>query len=155
AADADVYYCRTASATLLSIALWCRTRRRTCLFAAANDSDARFRAGSPTIPLHGWRRIPYIAGLGLASCALAQHELQRLDFQLRGLRAFVVPNAVELPALASDGAAPGPNPEAKVVLAVGRIVPQKRPERIVDLARRLPHRSFVLVGGGTPSALER
>ena len=32
---------------------------------------------------------------------------------------------------------------------VGRIVPRKRPEIVVDLAQRFPHVRFVIIGGGS------
>jgi glycosyltransferase involved in cell wall biosynthesis len=154
-ANADVYYCRAVSNSLLPTALWSRANGKVCVYAAAHDSDTALRVRELRLPVRGWRRIGYVAGLHLANRVLAQHEYQRSAFLRLGVRASVVPNAVELPDRSRIQRNGGLASSGGYVLAIGRIDPQKRPELVLRLARTLAHRRFVLLGGGKAAAVDR
>jgi glycosyltransferase involved in cell wall biosynthesis len=154
AADADVYYVRAASLSLPFLCLWTRANGRTCVYAAANDWDALLDARGLRVPLQGWRRVLYVSGLYLSDLVLAQHEQQVRAFARLGVRARVVANAIDIGGSIHTGPRQGPSAPPSVV-AIGRLDSQKRPELIVELARRLPDRRFIVIGGGTPAQSER
>jgi glycosyltransferase involved in cell wall biosynthesis len=108
------------------------------VFLAASDKDA-----IPALPGLTRRRARwwYLRALRGADALVAQTELQRRLFRENfGLDAHVIPNPVELPSTPVD---PGAN---NVVLWLSTYKPIKRPEWFLELARRLPHLRFVMVG---------
>jgi glycosyltransferase involved in cell wall biosynthesis len=94
-----------------------------------------------------WRdRKIYEYGLRNADLIVAQSEQQRtLLKQNYGLKSEVLDMAVDMPS--------GPQPAKDIdVLWVSNFRPVKRPEVVLDLARRLPNVKFVMAGGALPGA---
>jgi glycosyltransferase involved in cell wall biosynthesis len=147
AADADIYYQRTPGAATAVSGLFAKWYRRRFLYAAACDLDLagdterlfRRRGGLRDLQL-------YRLGLKLADVIVAQHERQAADcWQWHRRTAQVVPSCYEMPA---DGRA---NADG-VVLWVSVLRAGKRPELFLELARRLPHLRFRIVGGQSTQA---
>src|SRR5207249_646738 len=83
----------------------------------------------------------YLRALRGADARVAQTEVQqRLFSENFGVDTTVIPNPVALPPSAVDVAA------NTTVLWLSTYKPSKRPEWFVELARRLPQLSFVMVG---------
>lgn len=138
AADADVYYLRSASMLAGVLDAFCRGRGRRSIYAAASDADfdpplrqIRF-ARDRWLYRRGLRRVDRIVVQNAA-----QLEACR---RLFGREATLIPSCYELPPDSTPGG-------GSDVLWVGRMERGKRPELALEVARRLPHRRFVLVGG--------
>jgi glycosyltransferase involved in cell wall biosynthesis len=143
AADADIYYSRSASMWLGVIAQFCRRRGRRVIYAGASDKD--FVPGQGGQIRYARDRWLYRRGLAAADAIVAQNELQRATCKATyGREPVVIPSCYELPerkAAAED-----------LVLWVGTLHVNKRPELLLDIAERLPRRRFVMVGGPGPNA---
>jgi glycosyltransferase involved in cell wall biosynthesis len=140
-ADADIYYCRAASMWLWLVTEFCRRHGRRSIYAGASDMDFAPDVGGQM--RHARDRWLYRRGLAAVDAIVAQNEVQRAScLQNYGREAVVVPSCYQIPERQS--AAPG---EKNLVLWVGMLHQNKRPELFLDIAARLPHRRFVLVGG--------
>ncbi len=144
--DADIYYQRAAGALTGVTATFAKRYGRRFVYAAAHDLDlARDQTWKLFQRRAGWRdRQLFQLGLKLADDVVAQHMGQVRDSQRwYGRAATLVPSCYALP----------PNHRADpngVVLWVSALRTWKRPELFLELARRLPHLRFRMVGG--PSA---
>jgi glycosyltransferase involved in cell wall biosynthesis len=139
-AGADVYYSRSAGMLAGVVAEFCRRRGRRSIYAAASDAD--FLPGGGDQIRYARDRWLYRRGVVLADCVVAQNELQRERCRaLYGREALVIPSCYTLP---DERAASRPG---DTVLWVGVMRAGKRPEIFLELARRLPQRRFVMVGG--------
>jgi glycosyltransferase involved in cell wall biosynthesis len=119
---------------------FCRRRGRRSIYAAASDAD--FLPGGGDQIRYARDRWLYRRGVVLADCVVAQNELQRERCRaLYGREALVIPSCYTLP---DERAASRPG---DTVLWVGVMRAGKRPEIFLELARRLPQRRFVMVGG--------
>lgn len=139
---ADIYYQRSAAHLTGIIAEFCRRHGARSVYAGASDMD--FVAGRQQIRYardrwlfeHGLRRVDRI---------VAQNAAQR-DACRRyyGRDAVIIPSCYEIPepSRARAGAA-----AQDAVLWVGTVHDYKQPEILLDIARRLPHRRFVMIGG--------
>ncbi len=144
--DADIYYQRAASGITGVIGLFARRYGRRFVYAAACDLDlARDQTQKLFQRRGGWRdRQLFQLGMKLADDVLAQHEGQARDCERwYGRAATLVPSCYAVP---SGHCA---NPDG-VVLWVSALRTGKRPELFLEMARRLPHLRFRMVGG--PSA---
>lgn len=141
--DADVYYQSPAGAVTGITAWFCRRNGKR--FIARIASDLACIPGKQLIRFWRDRKI-YEYGLRNADLIVAQSEQQRaLLRQNYGLKSEVLDMAVELPS--------GPRPDQDIdVLWVSNLRPVKRPEVVLDLARRLPDVRFTLAGGSLPGA---
>lgn len=138
-ADADVYYQSLASANTGITAWFCRRHGRRFVFRIS--SDAYCIPGEQLIRFWRDRKI-YEYGLKRADVIAAQTTYQQqLLKQHYGLDSQVVNMVVELPQTTAA-------PKDIDVLWVSNLRPVKRPELVIDLARRLPNVRFVVVGGG-------
>jgi glycosyltransferase involved in cell wall biosynthesis len=142
-ADADVYYHNCAEYVTGQVALWSRRQGRAFVYAAASDTDCDPRL--PALPKRR-ERVLYRYGLRQADRVIVQTRAQQ-----RRLRDGFGLDAVVLP-LPCPGPAPGeytprerPQPGAPV-LWVGRVAPEKRPFRLLELAEACPELTFQLVG---------
>jgi glycosyltransferase involved in cell wall biosynthesis len=138
AADADIYYYRSSAMWVAVVAEFCRRNGRRSIYAGASDQDFAPDAGGQ-IPLARDRWL-YRQGIAAVDRIVAQNEEQvRSCLATHGRHAVVIPSCYEPPAMTRS------NPD--VNLWVGRIHPNKRPELLLELARRLPQHRFVMVGG--------
>jgi glycosyltransferase involved in cell wall biosynthesis len=145
-ADADVYYQSQAGYNTGLVAWFCRRHGKR--FAFRISSDAYCIPDKQLAKL--WRdRKAYAYGVRRADLIIAQTEYQRqllrthfkLDSELANL-------AVEVPA-------PARAPKDIDVLWVANFRAVKRPDLVIELARRSPHLNFVVVGGGQEEYAQR
>ena len=141
-ADADVYYQSCAGALTGIVAEFCRQRGKIFVFRIAHDSDCL--PGQQLIQYWRDRKI-YEYGLRHAHLIAAQGTRQ-VDLLRDNYRLESVPvnMAVELPT--------GSDPVNRDidVLWVNNLRPFKRPELAIALARSLPNRRVVMIGGPAP-----
>jgi len=135
-ADADIYYQRASGPLSAFMVAFARQHRRLSVYAAASDRD--FFAKSPLPRMRD--RALFQWALRNADLLVAQTESQRVTCAQNFGRTPVVVRSC----YGHEGR-PG-NPEG-VILWVGNILPVKRPELFVELARRLPGYQFKMIGG--------
>ncbi len=146
-ADADVYYQRNAGA-VTGIASWsCRRRKRVFVYGAGSDTDFSLR----DVIMSGgsaWRdRVMYMYGLRRADGIVVQNEQQAIACRAAIRREpRIIPNGIAL----SNGRATGWE-RRPVVAWVGALRDVKQPAAFLDLAWKLPHLRFVMVGGPVDS----
>lgn len=138
--DADIYYCRTAGMLVGVLAQFCRRHGRRSVYAAASDMDFAPDVGGQI--RHARDRWLYRRGLARVDRIVAQNEVQRA-----GCRATYGREALVIPSLYRPARASAPQPVKDRVLWVGTLRSGKRPELLLELAARLPHRRFVMIGG--------
>jgi len=147
---ADIYYCRSASMWVGVLAEFCRRYGRRSIYAGASNKDFVPDVGGQLA--YARDRWLYRRGLARVDGIVAQNEEQRASLRATHRRdAVVIPSCYQLPSRPSAGA-------RDRILWVGTLHVGKRPELLLELARRLPHRRFVLVGGpsaGAPDLYER
>jgi len=148
-AGADVYYHNCGEYVTGQVALWARQHERRFVYSVASDPEC-----DPRLPqMRAWReRVLFRYGLAHAHRIVVQTETQQ-RMLADGLR---LPSEVlPMPVLAPPGPFLPPSPPKSGgarVLWVGRLSPEKRPDRFLDLARSCPGLRFDLVGpddGGT------
>ena len=134
----DVVYLRTASAYAAAAAWYASRHGARFFFAGASDTDFGASRERHVTPRDWWL---YQWGLRRATTVLTQNHQQSQELAaVHGRQGVLCPNFL-IDALAGQGADDGP------VVWVGTIRHLKRPELFLELARRLPQRRFVLVGG--------
>jgi glycosyltransferase involved in cell wall biosynthesis len=143
--DPDIVFIQTAGEQVAAAALYARLAGKQLVFAGASDPD--FARG--VLPgMSRWHGALYRFGLRAADAILVQNQAQ-MDALARnyGRRGQLLQNGYAEPG-ARDGAFEGH------VLWAATVKPLKRPELFIELARRLPQRRFVMVGGPglTPDA---
>jgi glycosyltransferase involved in cell wall biosynthesis len=139
--DADVYYCRAAGMLAGVVAEFCRLHGRRSIYAGASDMD--FVRGVGGQIRYARDRWLYRRGVVLADRIVAQNEVQRSTCRATyGRDAVVIPSCYQLPRRRQ-----GEPVHKDGVLWVGVMRAGKRPGLLLDLARRLPRRRFVMVGG--------
>jgi glycosyltransferase involved in cell wall biosynthesis len=142
AADADIYYYRSAAMWVGILASFCRIYGKRCIYAGASDRDfVPDQGGQIRYARDRWL---YRRGLAAVDRIVAQNEAQRSDCrETYGRDAIVIPSCYELPQ--KNDLVKGDR-----VLWVGTLHRNKRPELLLELARRLPQRRFVMIGGPGP-----
>jgi glycosyltransferase involved in cell wall biosynthesis len=144
-AEADIYYCRSASMWLWLITEFCRRHGRRAVYAGASDKDFEPQIGGQV--RYARDRWLYRRGLAAADAIVAQNEFQRAScLEHYGRRALVIPSCYEPPVTSRASS------QKDLVLWVGTLHQNKRPELFLELAARLPARRFVLIGGPRPGA---
>jgi glycosyltransferase involved in cell wall biosynthesis len=139
--DADIYYCRSMSVWVGFLAEFCRRHGRRSIYAGASDVDFVPHLGGKI--RYARDRWLYRRGLARVDRIVAQNEVQRATcLATYGREALVIPSCYQPPANRTGAAVPG-----DWVLWVGTVRAGKRPELLLELAKRLPHRRFVMVGG--------
>jgi glycosyltransferase involved in cell wall biosynthesis len=151
AVNADIYYCRSASMWVGVLAEFCRRYGRRSIYAGASNKDfVPDVGGQLTYARDRWL---YRRGIARVDGIVAQNEEQRASLRATHRRdAVVIPSCYQAP---NERKSYG---QGEYVLWVGTLHQGKRPELLLELARRLPHRRFVLVGGpsaGAPDLYER
>ena len=139
--DADVYYQRSSAMWTGVIAAFARRHGRASIYAGASDRD--FARGQEQIKYARDRWI-YRRGLATVDAIVAQNRAQVESCREHYARdAVLIPSCYEIPKKIS-------NEKKQLVLWVGTIHDQKRPELFLEMARQLPQRRFVMVGGPSP-----
>jgi glycosyltransferase involved in cell wall biosynthesis len=146
AVDADVYYQRSAGMLTAVVAEFCRRHGKRSIYAGASDMD--FIPGKQQIRLARDRWL-FEYGLSRVDCVVVQNETQRESCRASyGREATLIPSCYELPEVSRPGRVDAASrPRGDAVLWVGTVHDYKRPEMLLELARRLPHRRFVIIGG--------
>jgi glycosyltransferase involved in cell wall biosynthesis len=139
AADADIYYYRSAAMLAGVMAEFCRRHGRRSIYAGASDRDFDPDVGRQLARARDqWL---FRRALERVDRIVVQNEAQRAAcLATYGREALVIPSCYELTAEKPKGA-------GDVVLWVGTLHVNKRPEMLLELAQRLPQRRSVLVGG--------
>jgi glycosyltransferase involved in cell wall biosynthesis len=138
AADAEAYYARGLGFVAGITYDIARARRAAFVLGAAHDWDATRSLPHLSNPRDRWWSRRALRG---ARAIVAQTEVQRRLFaEESGLESEVIPNLVEASEQPAD-----PGQEGAVVW-LATYKPAKRPAWFLELARRLPHRRFVMCG---------
>lgn len=140
-ADADVYYQSCADMMTGVVAWFCKRRRRKFIFRTAHDYDCI----PEKVLVKLWRdKKLYEYGLKNASIiavqGVKQQELLRKNYNLNS---YPVNMVVEI---AGHDEVYSSTKDIDV-LWVNNLRPFKRPELVIELAKRLPHCRFTMIGG--------
>lgn len=139
--DADIYYQRSAAALTGFMAAFCRANGKRSIYSGASDVD--FAPPHPDIRFARDRWI-FEYGVRNVDRLFAQNGTQqRLARDHFGRDSVLVPNCYAPPADARC------DPRG-YVLWVATVREQKRPEILLEIARRMPEHRFVMVGGSDP-----
>jgi glycosyltransferase involved in cell wall biosynthesis len=137
--DADIYYCRSSSMWLWLVTEFCRRHGKRSLYAGASDKDFVPDLGGQV--RYARDRWLFRRGLAAVDRIVAQNEAQRASCRTTyGREAIVIPSCYEVPEKCQSCL-------RDRVLWVGMLHENKRPELFLQLAERLPHRRFVMIGG--------
>jgi glycosyltransferase involved in cell wall biosynthesis len=138
--DADVYYQRSSAMWTGVVAQFCRRYGKRSIYAGASDRD--FEIGQEQI-LHARDKWLYRRGLARVDRIVAQNSFQLESCRRHHRRdAQIIPSCYVPPEHALHASL-----EHDRVLWVGTIHGYKRPHMLLDIAERLPHRRFVVIGG--------
>jgi glycosyltransferase involved in cell wall biosynthesis len=143
-ANADIYYQNCGEYVTGQVALWCRRNHRKFVYSVANDTDCDI-----CLPeMHTFReRLFYRYGLKHADSVIVQTRKQQDMLQTGFKRDSIV---IPMPC---NGLSEKEYTELMVnrsklvnVLWIGRICEQKRPDRLLELAKTCPDIHFDFVG---------
>jgi glycosyltransferase involved in cell wall biosynthesis len=147
-ADADVYYHNCGEYVTGQVAMWCRRHGRAFVYSVASDPDCDVRLPQMKTLRE---RVLYRYGLRHAERIVVQTEKQqgmlRTGF---GLDSLLIPMPCIGPDESGYVAPPPPTPGMARVAWIGRVVPLKRLEWLLDIAARLPRVQFDVVGPPDP-----
>lgn len=146
-ADADVYYTSCAGMLVGEAAMFTTRRARKLVFRVASNSDC-----DPNELLVRYRRDKWLYRYGLrrADLVLAQTALQEQALLLNYGR----PSRVVAPLVDLAAHRRGWCDRDIDVLWVGNLRRLKRPELVLEAARRLPQLRFHMIGGSMPGATQ-
>ncbi len=135
--NADVYYQRSSAMVTGVMALFCRRHGKKSIYAGASDVD--FVPGREEIRFARDRWI-FEYGLRHVDGIVVQNPSQADSCRRHyGREPMLVPSCYVPPgAVRAD--------RKGYVLWVGAMRPAKRPERLLEIARRLPQYEFVMIG---------
>ncbi len=141
-ADADIYYQSCAGMMTGLIARYCEKHDRKLIFRVAHDTDCipgeeiiRF-SRDRWLYRYGLRRAHFISAQGV-------HQ-QKLLKDNHGLASTVTNMSVEVPSLEN-------RPDKDIdVLWVNNLRQFKRPDLAIELAKKLPGKRMVMIGGPVP-----
>ena len=140
AVDADIYYQRCSAMLTAVVAAFCRHHGKRSIFAGASNLD--FVPGKQPIRFRRDRWL-FEYGLRRVDRIVVQNAVQQRDCIANyGRESTQISSCYELP----SSAAPGGGDHVIWVASI-REREFKRPELFLELARRLPHRRFVMIGG--------
>jgi glycosyltransferase involved in cell wall biosynthesis len=143
-ADADIYYLSCAGMHVGLAAMFCERFRRKFVFRAAHDRDCE--PGQLLIQYWRDKRL-YEYGLRRAHGIFVQTARQRKAMKANyGLPSTIAEMLVDPPEQERE--------RAVDVLWVNNIRQFKRPDLLLDLARRMPHLKFHMIGGPQPGCAE-
>lgn len=137
-ADADIYYQRSAGMLTGVVAAYCRRYDKQAIYAAASDTDF---IPERMLIYYARDRWLFKKGLAMVDAVIVQNESQkRLCKENFARESTLIPSCYVPP----ESSKPR---QANYVLWVAVMRKLKRPEIFIEIARRLPHRQFVMVGG--------
>jgi glycosyltransferase involved in cell wall biosynthesis len=137
-ADADVYLQMGAGGETGLTALGCKFMRRRFVFCLASDVDCTGPLGASRF---GAENALYRYGIKNADFIVAQTQTQQRNLEKSfGLKAGIIPMAV------ANMNASGVERRANRVLWVGRLMPEKRFEWLLEAARQCPQMEFHVAG---------
>lgn len=137
-ADCEVHYNSCAGMHVGLLALFCQSHHRQFVYRVASDSECDARLGRIRFARDRWL---YTYGRRRAHTVLVQSIEQGLALAAYdGQKSRIAGMLVERPN-------PPPDTRDIDVLWIANILEVKRPDRILDLARAMPERSFHLAGG--------
>jgi glycosyltransferase involved in cell wall biosynthesis len=140
-ANADVYYHNCCEAETGEVAMWCKSHGKKFVFSTACDTDCQRDLTVLETPLE---RMLYRRGIKLARQIIVQTQTQnRLLRENFRLDSVVIP--MPCPLLAQMEIRPAPGSGARI-LWIARVCEQKRPDRLLDLAKACPELTFDMVG---------
>lgn len=135
--DADIYYQRGSDMHTGVVAAFSRCHRKKSIFAGASNID--FFLDQPWIR-YGRDKWLFKYGLQRVGAIVAQNTLQQqLCRQNHGRDAMLIRSCCPITSAKAD-------PHGGM-LWVGTIKPIKSPERLIELARKLPECRFTMIGG--------
>ncbi len=148
-ADADIYYLNCHSMQVGQVALFARTHGRKSVYRVTSDADC-----SPgTLIMRYWRdRKLFSYGLRRVDLVLAQTSEQQAALRRNfGRESLLTDSFVDLTdSFVDSHGSPRPLSQRDIdVLWVGNFRALKRPELLLELARRLPQLRFHMIGGPT------
>jgi glycosyltransferase involved in cell wall biosynthesis len=147
AANADVYYYRSTAMWAGVVAEFARRHGRRSIYAGASDRD--FVPGTGGQIRYARDRWLFRHAIRTVDSIVAQNLVQQETCRATyGRDSVCIPSCYQLPA--ASAAAANDAPRGDRVLWVGTIHAHKRPELLLELARRLPQRRFVMIGGPGP-----
>ena len=147
-ADAEVYYVNGAGLTVGLTGELARMRRAGFVNHCASDYDVSRAGLGQHLSLRD--RSWHLRSIRRADALLAQTEWQRAHFKSQfGLASEVLPNLVQLPAVAADPGQDG------AVVWIGTYKKMKRPDWFLRLAEDCPGARFVMAGVIPPAPLTR
>jgi glycosyltransferase involved in cell wall biosynthesis len=140
AVDADIYLQMGAGSETGLTALGCgfTPRRAQFVFCLASDADCQGTLDGARLESAVYRYGIRRAGLVVSQTQTQQQNLEKA----LGLKSKVIPMAVVPPA----GAIPGNDARLNSVLWLGRLMPDKRFEWLLEAARRCPELQFHVAG---------
>ena len=137
---AEIYYQRSAAIWTEVVAQFCRRHGKRSIYAGASDRD--FEAGHEQIRFARDRWL-FRRGVAHVDSVVVQNPYQLAACRKRfGREATLIPSCYVPP----EGARRA-TPANQRILWVGSLHHHKRPDWLLDLAERLPHRRFVMIGG--------
>lgn len=140
--DASVYYQRNAGMITGLTAWFCKRHGRIFVYGAGSNTDFSSRQ----VRIDNVRdRLLYFWGLRHADGIIVQNEGQAKSCrEVLNREAIVIPNSIE----PQNSGRPR---QAETIVWIGALRRVKRPEIFLEMVRRLPQYSFVLIGGGIGS----
>jgi glycosyltransferase involved in cell wall biosynthesis len=140
--DADVYYQRTAAVYTGYLAAFSKFHGKRCIYGGASDVD--FMPERQDIGLKR-DKLLFEYGLRRVDRVIVQNEnQQRLLRENYGREGILIPNCYDAP--------PGARADRQgYVLWVATLRESKRPELLLEIARRLPQHRFVMIGASDPT----
>jgi glycosyltransferase involved in cell wall biosynthesis len=140
-ADADVYHQHCAGSITGLTARFCKQHGRVFVYGAGSDGDFHPR----DVTINGVRdRMLFRYGLKNAAGIVVQNRKQLASAQSLRKPLRLIPTGVR--PLDSDT-----DTVRDVIVWIGSLWTLKRPDLLLELARRMPERNFVIVGGDFPS----
>ena len=141
-ADADLYYHNCSECETGQIAYWCKKNVRKFIYSTAGEPECN-------IALPNMKRIQerilFRYGIKNANSIIVQTVRQKnMLSDGWGLKSTVIP--MPSPETSRIRVKPRRGTPSNRILWIGRFCKQKRPDRIIDIAKKLPHLTFDIVG---------
>lgn len=144
--DADLFYVRGNPPLCILASYCCSLLDERLVYVVANDSNVELSrlSGHHGMFEYTLPKLGYLDAMRRADHVVAQTDYQRDILEdVFGIEATVIPNGYTVP----DEAELRPPADRSHVLWVGSLDPdQKQPERVLELAERLPDVTFRVVG---------